>query len=67
MKTICWNVHGVGNLWTFKALNEVIHSNKTQLLFLSETKKNKMQVEKLKRRLRFNHCFVVESVGAMED
>lgn len=61
MKIISWNVQGVGNRWTFRAVREVILTHKPQLLFLSETRT--AQAESLRLKLKFDCCFSVERCG----
>lgn len=64
MKTLCWNVHGMGNPQTFKAYREVTTSSNPQVLFLSETKCNASIMNNLNKGLKFYGCFSVNSLGA---
>lgn len=54
MIILCWNVRGLGNTWTFKALAKVLRLYKPNILFLCETKRNALQMEKIKIKLTFD-------------
>lgn len=47
MKSLCWNVRGLGNPQTFRFLKKLIASEDPELVFLSETKLKVHQLEKV--------------------
>lgn len=65
MIILCWNVRGLGNTWTFKALAKVLRLYKPNILFLCETKRNALQMEKIKIKLTFDNWFAVNSRGSI--
>ena len=63
MKTLVWNCRGVGGPLTIPQLKEMIYLHFPSIVFLSETKNKKTVMEKVKRQLKFDQCYVVEPVG----
>lgn len=64
MKTLCWNVRGMGTPRSFRAVSDVLHRLKPPLLFLCETKTNEKSMVRLKNLLNYSGCFAVNSIGA---
>lgn len=64
MKTISWNVQGLGNPWTFRVKSDFLCHINPQILFLCKTKCDSMMTHKLKRMLNLHGCFIVDSRGA---
>ena len=63
MKTICWNVRGLGNPRAMGRLRRLIRERRPDLLFLSETRLKGARVDRLKWKLGFNNGFGVHAVG----
>ncbi|XP_042939417.1 uncharacterized protein LOC122274448 [Carya illinoinensis] len=63
MKTLSWNCRGLGNPRTIQDLCHMVEEKKPNVVFLMETKMKKTKAESLRRRLKFEGCMVVESVG----
>ncbi|XP_042939567.1 uncharacterized protein LOC122274609 [Carya illinoinensis] len=63
MKIISWNCRGIGNPRTVQDLCLLTRENKANMVFLIETMSKASKLERLKRRLGMEGCFVVESVG----
>lgn len=63
MKILSWNVQGMGNPRTFRALRHIIRSHHPQLVFLMETKLRGNKGDKLRRDLQFECGLVVPSEG----
>lgn len=63
MKILSWNVRGMRNPQTLRALRHLVRSLNPQLMFLMETRcKNKLE-EKLKRELNYASSICVPSNG----
>ena len=62
MNTICWNCRGLGTFRAVHAVAKLVKKFNPQLLFLSETKKSS-EMEWLRSRWKFDHCFAVDSLG----
>lgn len=63
MNIVCWNVHGLGSPWTFRNIYNELASLNPHLCFPSETKSSSVVLNKLKVRLNYSGCFVVNRVG----
>ncbi|XP_062103618.1 uncharacterized protein LOC133814706 [Humulus lupulus] len=63
MNVLAWNVQGVGNDRTFRALHANVREVNPNILFLSETLGTVAQMEFLRVRLGFTGKLVVEKVG----
>ena len=63
MKTLSWNVQGIGNTWTFRALQSLLHTHNPEIVFLIETKLLRGQVERVVVKLGFDNWWAVDRVG----
>lgn len=63
MKTICWNVRGMGNPQTVRNLKHEVQKSSPQIVFIFKTKCNEDRAEFVKRVLGFDNCFAVSSNG----
>jgi exonuclease III len=63
MLILNWNCRGLGNLRTVNDLCKMIKVKKPDVVFIIETKLHHKKMEKIKVRLGFQNCFVVDSVG----
>ena len=62
MSTISWNCRGLGNPRTVQELVDIVSTKKPKIVFLMEVKVGRQQVERVKNKLRFEGCFIVDSV-----
>ncbi|XP_030478213.1 uncharacterized protein LOC115695276 [Cannabis sativa] len=63
MNALLWNVQGMGNPWTVRTLKSLVQHWCPELVFISESRLNKMRAENLRVALGFVGCFVVEAKG----
>lgn len=63
MKLISWNVHGLGNPGTFRALCKFISLEDPELVLVMETKSFSYHLEKIRICCRMTGCFGVGRVG----
>ena len=63
MKAMVWNCRGVENPLIVPQLREVIRFHSPSLVFLSETKKKKNYLNKVKQWIKFDNVFVVDPIG----
>ncbi|XP_021759621.1 uncharacterized protein LOC110724507 [Chenopodium quinoa] len=63
MSTLCWNCRGLANSRAVRALRKWCNPLVPDILFLSETKINKIIAENKKHQLGFQYSFSVSSVG----
>ncbi|GLT27861.1 hypothetical protein SLA2020_028310 [Shorea laevis] len=63
MSLFCWNCRGLGNPRAVRCLIELVGLKQPTVVFLCETLLDKRGMEKVRRRLGFTHCFVVDKVG----
>ncbi|KAH7851099.1 hypothetical protein Vadar_007269 [Vaccinium darrowii] len=54
---------GIGRTVTSQALGELVRKNRPSIVFLMETKNNKVKVETIRRSLKFDFGFYVEPDG----
>lgn len=64
MEILCWNVRGVGNPRTVRALRHEFRSLKPQIIFLSETKCNDSKLAGIKKASNLACGFSVPSKGS---
>ncbi|KAH7855081.1 hypothetical protein Vadar_021032 [Vaccinium darrowii] len=57
------NNSGVGRNLTIQALGDLIHANRPSIVFLMETKNNKVKLETIRRKFRFDFGSYVEPEG----
>lgn len=62
MSIISWNCRGMAAPATIRELHELCKADKLAI-FLMETRAPKGRVQRMKRRLKFHKCFVVEPRG----
>ena len=63
MITLGWNCRGLGNPWSVQVLRELVQRWKPKIVFLSETKMKKYQMEKVKFKIGLLNGLTVPSVG----
>ncbi|KAK8982944.1 hypothetical protein V6N11_054929 [Hibiscus sabdariffa] len=63
MAILAWNVRGLGNKETIRALKNSIDKFKPDIVFLSETKQKKRYLEKIKMKMKLVHSYYVEPSG----
>ncbi|GMI66193.1 hypothetical protein HRI_000288600 [Hibiscus trionum] len=63
MSILAWNIRGVGNRKSVRALQNSIFKIKPTVIFLSETKQNKRYLEKIKMKMKMDCSFYVEPQG----
>lgn len=63
MKIIYWNVRGLRNPRTFRALSDLLKVRHPSILFLSETKCGVDTANKVKKIGNFQGCLTVKSKG----
>lgn len=63
MTIISWNCRGLAALATIRELSELCKVHQPDIVFLMETRAPKERVEKMRRRLKFQRCFVVNPRG----
>lgn len=63
MKLLGWNVHGLGNPRTLRALKKLIYSEDPEVVFLMETKLKVWQLEGIRIKLQMVGCVGVDRVG----
>ncbi|KAK8996758.1 hypothetical protein V6N11_020257 [Hibiscus sabdariffa] len=67
MAMLAWNVRGLGNKDTVRALKNAAFKYKVDIIFLSETKQKKRYIEKIRMKMKFDNAFYVEPDGIAED
>uniref|UniRef100_A0A803QJV0 Reverse transcriptase n=1 Tax=Cannabis sativa TaxID=3483 RepID=A0A803QJV0_CANSA len=64
MKLLSWNVQGIGNPWTLRALQSHLREFNPSVVFLAETKLTRRQAEGLCNKLQFGDNFwAVDRIG----
>ncbi|KAK8482050.1 hypothetical protein V6N12_048113 [Hibiscus sabdariffa] len=63
MANLAWNVRGLGNRETTRALWNSIQKLQPDIVFLSETKQQKKFLKKTKVKMKLTHSYYVEPVG----
>ncbi|KAA3484396.1 reverse transcriptase [Gossypium australe] len=64
MKSLCWNVRGLGSSRAVRRLRFLIKQHHPQLVFLMETKLNKQRMGTVRRRCGFDFGIEVEAEGS---
>jgi exonuclease III len=67
MSFLSWNCRGLGNPWVVRDLHQMVKEKRPNLVFLMETKLHNKNLDFLRIRLKFNHMFMVDSVGKSGD
>uniref|UniRef100_A0A803NYG3 Endonuclease/exonuclease/phosphatase domain-containing protein n=1 Tax=Cannabis sativa TaxID=3483 RepID=A0A803NYG3_CANSA len=63
MNTLSWNCRGLGNPRAIQFLTDICVQKKPNFLFLCETLSKKDVMDRIKNKLGFDSCFVVEAQG----
>ncbi|KAK8507800.1 hypothetical protein V6N11_045982 [Hibiscus sabdariffa] len=63
MALMAWNVRGLGNKQTVGALKNASFKFHPSIIFLSETKRKRGYLEKIKRKLKYDNSFYVDLIG----
>ncbi|KAK9009078.1 hypothetical protein V6N11_080550 [Hibiscus sabdariffa] len=63
MAVMAWNVRGLGQQETVRALKNMIFKFKPRVVFLSETKQKKRYLEKIRMKMKMHNSFYVEPIG----
>ncbi|KAK8589669.1 hypothetical protein V6N12_024062 [Hibiscus sabdariffa] len=63
MALLSWNVRGLGNKDTTRALNNVVFKFRPSIVFLSETKGEKKYLEKIRMKMKFSNVFYFDPLG----
>ncbi|XP_050221576.1 uncharacterized protein LOC126671815 isoform X1 [Mercurialis annua] len=63
MKILCWNLQGIGNPWTIRALKSLINSNSPDIFFLMETKLVFSEFTFVRRSFVNFNSYIVDSDG----
>ncbi|KAK9011087.1 hypothetical protein V6N11_043944 [Hibiscus sabdariffa] len=63
MSIMSWNARGMGNKGTVRALKDIAFKFKPGIIFLSETKKKKRYLEKIKMKMKLDYSFYVDQIG----
>lgn len=64
MKTLCWNVKGLGSLRGVQMLQDMLRQYNPQLVFLMETKVSGNKMEQIKRSCGFKNGIEVGAEGS---
>ena len=62
MSTISWNCCGLGNPRTVQELVDIVSTKRPKFVFLMEVKTGRQQIERVRRLLNYERCFIVDSV-----
>ncbi|KAL4384957.1 hypothetical protein GQ457_15G009130 [Hibiscus cannabinus] len=60
MALLAWNVRGLGNKDTVRALKNICFKHKNDIVFLSETKQKRRYLEKIRMRMKMDNAFYVD-------
>ncbi|KAK9026201.1 hypothetical protein V6N11_039046 [Hibiscus sabdariffa] len=64
MALLAWNVRGLGNKDTVRALKNDAFNNRADIIFLSEMKQKKRRyLEKIRMKMKFDNTFYIEPEG----
>ncbi|XVE84742.1 hypothetical protein DITRI_Ditri17bG0037300 [Diplodiscus trichospermus] len=63
MNILAWNYRGVGAPRAIHEVTKLVNFVRPQIVFLSETKKRKDEVEWLRARWGFKGCFTMDCIG----
>ncbi|KAH7856993.1 hypothetical protein Vadar_007799 [Vaccinium darrowii] len=63
MLVLTWNCQGVGRTLTGQALGDLVRKNRPSILFLMESKNNKVKMETIRRSLGFVYSHYVDPEG----
>lgn len=60
----CWNCRGLGNHRTIHDLSLLVQEKQPKLVFLMEIKIDAIRMEIIKRRIGFEGCIAINSLGS---
>lgn len=60
MRILSWNVRGLGNPQTFRAVKKLIAFEDPKVIFLIEIKLEAKSLKKLRLKLKMEDCFGVD-------
>lgn len=63
MTTLSWNCRGLAAVSTSSELKDICYEYKPAIVFLMETRAHKNSIERMRRRLNFQHSWCVEPRG----
>ena len=63
MSCLVWKCHGLGNLRIEKELDVLVRAKNPSVMFLAETWTDEVRLKDIKRKLEFDHVFVVPRVN----
>lgn len=63
MKLLSWNCQGLGSPLTIQALRVLMTQEKPNSISLMETKNQEQLVQRLRRKLKTSHSFLVNPEG----
>jgi exonuclease III len=63
MSFLSWNCRGLGNPRAVRDLHQLVKEKRPNLVFLMETKLHNKNVDLIRIKLKFDHMFMVDSVG----
>ncbi|KAL1178796.1 hypothetical protein V6Z11_A03G118400 [Gossypium hirsutum] len=63
MKFLCWNCHGLGNPTTVQELEQLLVANNPDIIFLSETKINANDFQRVQNKYRLQNELAVSFKG----
>ncbi|XP_042962657.1 uncharacterized protein LOC122296930 [Carya illinoinensis] len=64
MSNLVWNYRELGNPWLVRILSKLTKEKCPFLVFLVETKARKQKLENVRRALKFDGCFAIDSMGS---
>lgn len=60
---LCWNCRGLGSPEAIRSLRNLIRQNSPNIIFLCETKRWGVEMEKVRRKLSLDHGVWVDAIG----
>ena len=63
MNILCWNYHGLGNPQIEQELGDLIRAQDPLVVFLAETWLNKVRLEEIKVRYKFEGLIEFSRIG----
>ncbi|XP_043720930.1 uncharacterized protein LOC122668429 [Telopea speciosissima] len=63
MRLISWNCQGLGSPRSVRALKNLLKSEKSDVIFLMETKSQLSRMSRIQRSLKLNNLFTVDATG----
>lgn len=63
MKILNWNCRSLGNSWIIQDLHRMVMEKKPRIVFLMGTKMTAYKFDTIKKKMDWEGCFVVDSMG----